>query len=316
MYPPTEVAKTFLECFDKSAIKLFRDFLATNASVRKWMIAADFSLHNKERPYDCFAFTIFPYDALPADIEKDVTRAIRNDLKKSKELSADGVAWLRDPRRFHIVITTDGHPGVFGGEGVPLNLARGHIDQTLQTIINFGLPPAMIARWKQLKQDAQANGFNVALLADIWLLGIWFGILTLIIGRDRPSEIIGWFPDRDSMTNYCQGVWQDYAFWNTGAFAETFAVDLREARILIAAPDRSGTKEHMWFDYMIRGCDWLAGTVAAWDRNNDKIPGEHAKYRQVLEDVIARADNIVILHLDMAENMQFRRVVATPKITL
>ena len=75
-----------------------------------------------------------------------------------------------------------------------------HIDQILAQAANLGVAKDTLRRFKGLKQDAQANGFNVGLLADIWLLAIWFAILTVLLGRERQCEIVSWFPDRDSMT--------------------------------------------------------------------------------------------------------------------
>ena len=126
--------------------------------------------------------------------------------------------------------------------------------------------------------------------------------------------MIGWFPDRDNMTNYCDHIWADYALWNAQSFAECFEVDMRGTQCPIGVPDRSGPKERMWFDYMIRAADWLAGAVGAWDRVNNLIPGEHLKYRQMLEEVITDANNIVILHFDITDTgMQFRRILPTRK---
>lgn len=100
----------------------------------------------------------------------------------------------------------------------------------------------------------------------------------------------------------------------TRRMQEAFQVDMRGTQCPIGVPDRSGAKERMWFDYMIRAADWLAGAVSAWDRTNNLIPGEHDKYRQMLEDVITEADNIVILHFDITETgMQFRRILPTRK---
>jgi hypothetical protein len=64
---------------------------------------------------------------------------------------------------------------------VPLTIAREYIAITLVNAEQAGAPEATIARIKKLKQDAQANGFNVGLLADIWLLAIWFAVLTVLI---------------------------------------------------------------------------------------------------------------------------------------
>ena len=80
---PKKSQNFFFQCFDQSAIELFRQFIARHPAVRKWIIAADFSQHN-DRPFDCFAFTVIPYDAWPAEIETDVKQALPKDLKKSK----------------------------------------------------------------------------------------------------------------------------------------------------------------------------------------------------------------------------------------
>jgi hypothetical protein len=132
IYPPAQIANSFFQCFDGSAIQLFRRFLKRLPHVRKWIVAADFSLHNKDRPLDCFAFTILPYDAWTADIERDVTRALPKDLKESKKLGEKAVKWLRDPHRFHIAITVNDDPAVFsnGPGSVALTIAREHIAKT------------------------------------------------------------------------------------------------------------------------------------------------------------------------------------------
>jgi hypothetical protein len=316
IYSTNAIAKIFLECFDGGAVHLFRSFVKRHPHVRKWIIAADFSLHNKDRPFDCFAFTIIPCDAWLTDIERDVAAALPRDLKKSKTLDEGAIQWLRDPRRFHIAITVNDRPAVFsnGRGSVALTVVREHIAKSLDQAASGGVSGETIKRLKKLKQDAQANGFNVSLLTNIWLLAVWFAVLTVLLGRDRRCDVVGWFPDRDDMTNYCDHIWYDYALWNAQSFAEAFSVDLRSTTCPAGVPDSSGAKERMWFDHMIRSADWFAGSVAAWDREKNLIPGDLPKYHQMLEDVITHADNIVILHFDMTEiGMTFRRIVAARK---
>jgi hypothetical protein len=145
---PTQIAQILLECFDKSALALFRRYLDHHPQVRKWIIAADFALHDKDRPLDCFAFTILPYDAWPAEIEKDVAQALPKDLKKSKALDEAGVDWLRDRRRFHVMITVnkDRMPFSNGPGTDPLAIAREHIDKTLAQAAAVGSPDETIMR--------------------------------------------------------------------------------------------------------------------------------------------------------------------------
>lgn len=82
---PAEIAKIFFECVDKSAIVNFRHFLARHQRVKKWLVAADFSLE-KSRPLGCFAFTVVPYDTWPWELERDVVAALAKDLKDSKSV--------------------------------------------------------------------------------------------------------------------------------------------------------------------------------------------------------------------------------------
>jgi hypothetical protein len=313
MISPIIMAKLFLETFDGSAVAMFRQYLARNPGVTKWMIAADFALHDPQRPMDCMSFTVLPYDASPDDINSDVTAVLPRDLKRSKELPTNAAAWLRDCRRFHVIITMNRERRVFyNGAGIDARtVAREHIELTLSSLVGSS-DQKVIGRFKSLRQKAQAKAFNVDLLSDIWMLGIFFATLTVIIGRNRQSEIIGWFPDRDNMTNWCDGIWRDYAYFNTHAICDALDVNMSKTRMSVGVPDRSGAKEVMWFDYMIRAADWFAGAIAAWDRTANQIPGDHSKYRKMLEDVVADADNIVLLHCDVKESgAQFRRAVVT-----
>lgn len=311
MYSPTNIASGFLETFDRSAVKLFRCYLARHPGVSKWLIAADFALNNPGRPRNCFAFSLVPYDDWPDGIEADVTAVLPKDLKKTKTLSPEAAAWLRDMRRFHIAVTTNKNHKIFsnGPDSDSLKIAREHIDLTVNAL-TAPQHADTLERFKIIRQKSLAKKFNVELLADIWMLGVLYATLTILLGRERTCQIIGWFPDRDNITNFCNGIWCDYAVLNMHAFCEAFEVDLRKTRIGVGIPDRSGPIEDMWFDYMIRAPDWFAGTVAAWDKDNNRVPGEHAKYRKMLEDVVANARNIVILHIDIEEQKgEFRRVV-------
>src|SRR5271165_2846905 len=134
MLSPIELARCFFDTFDKSSVALFRRYLAKNPAITKWMIAADFSLHEPSRPLDCMAFTIVPYDAEFHEIGSDVAAALPKDLKKSRDLSPGGAAWLRDTRRLHVVITMKKERLIFyNGTGSDARLvAREHIGKTIE----------------------------------------------------------------------------------------------------------------------------------------------------------------------------------------
>jgi hypothetical protein len=105
----------FFETFDKSARALFQQFLAGHPNIRRWHIAADFCLHDDQRPYDAFAFTIYPEDADLEDIRADIKAALPRDIKKSRSLDKRGIEWFLNARRFHIGITVPKKRPLFSG---------------------------------------------------------------------------------------------------------------------------------------------------------------------------------------------------------
>lgn len=98
-----------------------------------------------------------------------------------------------ETRRFHIMITVNKDRVPFSnGPGTdPLAIAREHIDKTIAEVAAQGVKPDTIKRFKKLKAEAQAKGFNVELLGDLWLLSVWFAVLTIIFGRERLCEPSG-----------------------------------------------------------------------------------------------------------------------------
>lgn len=300
---PDELARTFLETFDKSAQAIFRRWLARYPGVDRWIIAADFALRDKNRPNDCFCFTIYPGHHRPTDIEADIRSHLPRDLKDGRTLETTASRWLRDGGHFQIAIPMHRERVFYRGEtgAKPAEVARDSIQLTLNAIIAAERGADQIARFKSLLQKARANSFNVGLFTDMTLLGIYLPLVSLIIGRERKLAGVAWFCDRDSMTSYGDGVVWNYALENYFSLAAQLRVDVSEAFPLIAVPDRSSGTEVMWYDDYIRPADWLAGTLAAWDWSTNSLPGEHDKYLRMVEDVIADADNIVILRVIVDE---------------
>jgi hypothetical protein len=49
--------------------------------------------------------------------------------------------------------------------------------------------------------------------------------------------------------------------------------------------------------------------MAEWDRKSALDPAKHPKYAEMWEQVIAGADNVIVLHLDInGDGAQFRRI--------
>ncbi|MBY3556443.1 hypothetical protein [Rhizobium laguerreae] len=290
---PNQFVDCFVEAFDKSAVDVFRNWLAGKRQVDKWFISADFALRDKNRPNDCFAFTIMPADFGRDEFKKEVARNLPRDLKDSKSIDAEGVAWLRDDRHFHIVISMKCDRVFYHWPGMkPREAIRKGL---LELADKFAYQPDRSKRFKAAAQKASSNNFNVGLFSDLSLLGLYLPLITLFLLREVKANRVGWLCDRDSMTTYCDGIVWDYAMINLAGLAERFAIDGHGLRPDIAGPDRSGATEVMWFDDFVRAPDWLAGTIAAWDRQSGNLPENQPKYLNLVQNLLTDLNNGVIL---------------------
>lgn len=156
MVSPTDIARAIIETFDKGAVGHFRRWLAQHPYVDKWIIAADFALRDKSRPNDCYAFTIFPYDAWPDHLKADIKAHLPRGIKKSKTLSGESETWLRDERRFHFIIPINRNRRFFlNKEGDDQRkIARESISITLSKIQKNGADARIVSALRGLSNES------------------------------------------------------------------------------------------------------------------------------------------------------------------
>lgn len=311
MFEITKKIEVLFETFDQSGRTAFRDFLEQNPSVTKWHISADFCLHDEDRPNNVFAFSIIPYDAMFDEIKDEIQKSIPRDWKKSKIISPEVIKFLHDKRRFHFAFILPLAPQVFyNGDGSdPLAIARESVSMIVNALIKQDRPGDSLRRLRALKQESQANRFNVELLSDLFLLSDFFCFITLILARERRIEMVGWLPDRDKMTTWCEGVVFDVGVQNLIGLAEHFSIAIPDGGPLIAVPTPDAGKEAMWYDELVRLPDYVAGVLAAWNFETNKIPADRDKYRVMAQDFAAFAENIMVFKVRYDTGFQSGRIV-------
>lgn len=311
----TEKINALFATFDQSGRKVFREFLDRNQLITKWHIASDFCLHDEGRPNNVFAFSLIPYDATLQEIKGEIQKAIPRDWKKSRKIPGETIEFLHDKRRFHFAFVLPRTPQVFSnGEGSdPLAVARQSVSMTVDTLIAQERTGDSLRRLKALKQESKANRFNITLLSDIYLLTDFFCFITLLLARERPIEVVGWLPDRDKMTTWCEGVVFDIGVQNLMGLAEHFRIAVPDGGPRIAVPTPDAGQDAMWYDELVRLPDYMAGMLAAWNFETNEIPADRSKYRVMAEDFAAFAENIMIFKVRYDTAFQTSRIVFRKK---
>jgi hypothetical protein len=296
MITPIDTLTAIFDTFDKSARSDLQKFIAARPAT-KWMIAADFCLHDKVRPNNTFVFSLIPYDDYFDVLQEEIRGGIPKDLKKTRDVRASTIALLRDGRRFHIAFVLSEPPAVFsnGLDGAsPLTVARESIRLTLAAF-DHNRPPLPL---RKLHEASKAKAFNTELLADLYLTSYLFGFVSLILAREVQVETLGWFADRDSMVTWCDGVLWHFAVANLHGFAEHFGITMPAGSPVIAGPTPDVIPaDAMWYDDLVRIPDYFAGILAAWNFKENTIPADKAKYVELAQKVIADATNLAVIHL-------------------
>jgi hypothetical protein len=330
MIDPRDILKALFETFDMSARADFQNFLMRNAGITKWMISSDYALHDPNRPNHVFAFSVLPYNDHFDALKQEINAALPKDLKKTSVISDEACQLLCDPSRYHFAFVLKAPPKVFnnGDKSKSIDIARKSIDCTIKEMCATGGPKESIEILQGLRRAAAANGFNVKLLSDIFMLSHLYSFVTLALARDNAANIIGWMSDRDKMTEAYDGALWVIANENVRGLAAHFDVAIPEGSPYISLPtpvepanaehaDGDGghpgkpapVKSIMWFDEFIRLPDYLAGVLAAWDFSVNGLPLGQPKYLNLAQKVIASAENMAVITVRYTHEFQSGRMV-------
>jgi hypothetical protein len=329
MTDPRNVLKVLFDTFDQSARLDFKNFLQINAHVKKWMISADYCLHNETRPNNVFALSVIPYSDHFDKLKREISTAMPRDLKETKFITQEAKKLLCDPSRFHFAFVLKARPKVFndGGKSKPLDIARKSIAESVKVMADRDVPKDSVDKLKLLQRASASNSFNVKLLSDMFLLSQLFSFVTLALARDSVPEVVGWMSDRDKMTEAYDAVLWVIAAANVHGLAEHFEITLpgdvpsiavptppdqepiEDGLPDVSAPNVALTKSVMWFDEFIRIPDYVAGVLSAWDFGENVLPAEQTKYVALAQDVIAAADNMAVISVRYGNELQAGRMV-------
>jgi hypothetical protein len=136
------------------------------------------------------------------------------------------------------------------------------------------------------------------------ILSIVASALALALGRERNCEFIGFIPDRDKMTTWCDGVWEEVLARSAYVYCVNHpeVLNMDGTGLETARLDKRHQAQKL--DEFVRAPDWLAGTIAAWDREKNLVYATdetHTKGVDFLQNVLTDAANCAFLHLDIAK---------------
>lgn len=162
----------------------------------------------------------------------------------------------------------------------------------------------------RLKREMNKPSFKFQILKYVMVVSLLAAYISSLINKETKVETIGWFSDRDSIFNFHDKLASDLYDINFHLFNTLNGLEEQKMDIIIGVPEDSGK---MWYDEMNRLPDYITGTLADWDLINNKTT--KSKFNQVIEEVIANNNKVLIFKLQLTERLFSCSRILTEKAT-
>jgi hypothetical protein len=286
-----------------SALQDFQVFLSKLPAETKWLIASDYCIGDKNKKNDTAVFTVIPYYDTFESIQADIKSIAQKDIKNTNTIKNEYLQYNSSGIIFHfcfLIGRSSGHPLTMVNKASIVEWLNSSLLQTLERRKTQASEEmhdyynGVIRKVKCLCQDVKSQSFNMSLMRNILLFSTIAAQIGSLLASERQIEIIGWFSDRDNITNYCDGI----VFDLFGMFHHELCVlhEIDDSSIMLTlAIEADSQAKRMWYDEIIRLPDYIAGTIADWDLSTNNVSKE--KFITIIEGCIADNDHIALLRL-------------------
>ena len=278
------------------------------AGGKMWLIATDFCVSDPGFPNDVFAYTLYPADGALVGVLSEAAVRLPRDLKDTAVVTPDMLAYLRDPRWFSIVFAVDRSRVLFKG----VEAAREAVDSSLALVARSPYAADLkddIDRVRGLRQEMQANAFNVRLVENMVLAALFAAVVGCKLVRHAGTGFVAWMPDRDAITMGWQQVAYTMFCRDLNGMCQRHGISLANTQLGLGhhGPRPDG-KRGMWYDELIRIPDFLAGAIAEAPMVSGPLSVRRTKVQSVFSGAII--DNPKVIGVALDASLPERRLVA------
>ena len=292
--PVLSIIEKLDEQFQEPSTNFFK-FLENNRHIKKWIIASDYCLHDKNKPNDTMALTIIPCDDIK-QLMNNISILSPKDIKSTSVIDKKFLEYLNSARLFHLCIIYEKSDMFVSSK----QDAEAQIDRIIGMIEDWKTKTDnkdsiknyndWIKKFNKFKNETQKGSFNVRLFQEMVFLNIMVSYFSALIATINKANVIGWASDRDTMVEAYNSIIFDIVAINYHGICEYKGYDSDQTKLMCFVQelieDEAGKElKNMWYDELVRLPDYIAGTFADLDINSNKSTKN--KFIQVIEDVAA-----------------------------
>lgn len=257
----------------------FTSFLNNYKQVKHWIISSDYCIGDKNKKNSTMAFSIMPEIEQLSNIKKKIKLFAPIDIKKSRHISEDFIHFMRSGYIFNVVLIIKDIKNILNSrESIFLTLK--YTKEYTESLKNDNSKQTrdLIKKLDMLMDKVRSPSFNCKIFRHSIVLSIIYSFIAACIAEHTKSDKIIIYPDRDSMTESNRGFAFDFMKLNYHGLSSLY--NAPEPELIIHEQEN----DNLWFDELIRIPDYLAGTFADWDRENNRC---REKFLPMIEDFAA-----------------------------
>jgi len=283
----------FDDTFSRSAERELLTFISQHDHLAqsKWYFASDYCLDNPDKKHSVIAFSLFPHLLGFDKFNTLIDANIPGDFKENASPSQVQAKLLASIPAFHVVVAL---PNGFTISGDPAKehstcvaILEAYVSMLEKWIsvddagmaVNYRKRKHEMARLlKNMKSRPDAawtssSGKHIVAMRNAIIISNLFASLVQRLLRQSPNALFGWLPDRDAIMRWPNAkvkgliheIVSDYIHIQCNN--EGRAYDPR--RYVAYLPDEKGS---LWYDYINRVPDYVAGMVSQMDLTTGDVP--------------------------------------------
>lgn len=269
-------------------------YLCLHKDISKWMIFSDFCFGDKTKPNDAVSFVFVPYVASFDQLNELSNKNLPSDFKHIQD-SRVGIDYLNSSLFFSITIILEKNRKLLWGNK---EISR---DDLYSAMLRNTIAKCRGGSFeKKLRKMAESS--NYKLIDNILLTSFFTAFCADLLMRLTRIEKIGWFPDRDNIVSAFDYVVYDLTY----RFHREFYKKATNRVLNFGQPNFSG---NMWYDGLNKLPDYLAGTLADYNYNENKC--SNMKHLKMLQDVFAVNPYHIVLGMKFKGGISFSRFIIT-----
>lgn len=285
------------ETFNKSTIDIVQNFIKHN-NYNKWMVFSDY-VFDKNKNNNVVTFSFVPYIFDFNNLQDFIKSLANKDLKNTKNIKQEYLEFLNNMPILSFSFILKGKRKIHYSEEKKFYINK--IKKIIE-MLEFWIKttPENKEQYKKDIKDFRAflnelnKNTNFSIKRDIAIISLLAAYLMYEFSKIHSNiEIIGWFSDRDKLTEYGGKKFNFSLIYNLSHIY--FHIFTEEISIKPKLIHGKTNDKKLFYDEYIKIPDYICGVLADYNFLNNKC--SHDKHIKLMEELIASNEKIIIFKL-------------------